>query len=387
MDLLERAARLQKMLAQIAPDNKIETLPRPQPSGGMESFPAQNTMIDSALDKLARGRHDEIDKNEIFGLEAIVMRENRPVVFVRNGTYDNLGIPWTDLNKPEVKARLNPLLPLVGRVEVPRSPILPYAGTGFIVGDGLIATNRHVAQIFAQGLGHTIRFQAGDAAIDFKKEENSPEDDRSAYLIVSGVEMIHPYWDMALLRVENLPTNSMLRLSTRSPADLIHHNIIAVGYPARDERNDLALQDKVFEGRYLVKRLQPGVIRDRAQIQSFENQVNAMTHDASTLGGNSGSAIIDVDSGEVVALHFAGEYLKANYAVPMYELARDDRVSRLLNFDGTLPATRDFDAAWQSAEGSERIARSSPQSQPASDTRLQSPPSAATVAVGDSHAM
>ena len=48
-----------------------------------------------------------------------------------------------------------------------------------------------------------------------------------------------------------------------------------------------------------------------------------MTHDASTLGGNSGSAIIDVDSGEVVALHFAGEYLKANYAVPMYELARD----------------------------------------------------------------
>ena len=46
-----------------------------------------------------------------------------------------------------------------------------------------------------------------------------------------------------------------------------------------------------------------------------------MTHDASTLGGNSGSAVIDIDSGDIVALHFAGEYLKANYAVPMYELA------------------------------------------------------------------
>ena len=46
--------------------------------------------------------------------------------------------------------------------------------------------------------------------------------------------------------------------------------------------------------------------------------MNAMTHDASTLGGNSGSAVIDVESGEVIALHFVGADLRANYAVPMY---------------------------------------------------------------------
>jgi endonuclease G, mitochondrial len=392
MDLLERAARLQKMLAQISPDSRIESIPMPsgQPTaGGLESMDGaarDRTAIETGLDKLAGGRHDEINKDEMFGLEAIVMRENRPVVFVRNGTYDDLGNPWTDLNKPEVKTRLNALLPLVGRVEVPRSPILPYAGTGFVVGKGLIATNRHVAQIFALGLGRTIRYQPGDAAIDFKKEGNTPEDDRSAYLTVVGVEMIHPYWDMALLRVDNLQTNSMLRLSTKSPADLMRNKVVAVGYPARDERNDLALQDKVFEGKYFVKRLQPGVIRDRALIRSFENLVNSITHDASTLGGNSGSAIIDIDSGEVVALHFAGEYLKANYAVPMYELARDDRVSRLLNFDGTLIPTRDFDAAWRSTEGSERIVPPSRQPEPTRVARLQSSPSAATVADHDGRA-
>jgi hypothetical protein len=43
----------------------------------------------------------------------------------------------------------------------------------------------------------------------------------------------------------------------------------------------------------------------RAKIASFENVVNAMTHDASTLGGNSGSAVIDVQTGQLVALHFA----------------------------------------------------------------------------------
>ena len=41
-----------------------------------------------------------------------------------------------------------------------------------------------------------------------------------------------------------------------------------------------------------------------------------MTHDSSTLGGNSGSALIDVATGRVVGLHFAGRYLEANYAVP-----------------------------------------------------------------------
>ncbi|MGC1898872.1 MAG: DNA/RNA non-specific endonuclease, partial [Pseudolabrys sp.] len=222
-----------------------------------------------------------------------------------------------------------------------------------MVGQGLIATNRHVAQIFAQGLGLTIRYRAGDAAIDFKRQVDAPDDERTAYLSVRAVEMIHPYWDMALLRVDGLPTDRMLRLSVKSPEELLDRNVVVIGYPARVERNDVALQDRIFNRTYNVKRLQPGVIRARAKIQSFENTVNALTHDASTLGGNSGSAVIEVESGEVVALHFAGEYLKANYAVPMHELARDSRVASRLNFEGTLPPTNDWAPAWRSVEGTD----------------------------------
>ena len=152
---------------------------------------------------------------------------------------------------------------------------------------------------------------------------------------------------MALLRVNSLSGVAPLHLSVKSPEELIGHNIVAIGYPARDPRSDLDLQDRIFARTYNVKRLQPGTIRPRDQIQSFETLVNALTHDASTLGGNSGTGIIDVDTGEVVALHFAGEYLKANYAVPMYELARDKRLASKLNFDKPVPAvTTDFDAAW-----------------------------------------
>jgi endonuclease G len=216
----------------------------------------------------------------------------------------------------------------------------------------MIATNRHVAEAFSQGLGLNIRYRTGDAAVNFKREIDTPDDD-STTLAVLNVEMIHPYWDMALLKVAGLPTTDMLRLSTTPPEEIVGRNVAVIGYPARDDRSDLALQDRIFGGKYFVKRLQPGVVRERAKVQSFQNQVDAITHDASTLGGNSGSAVIDVDTGDVVALHFAGEYLKANYAVPMYELARDAQVAPKLNFEGVLAPTTDWAFAWRSIERDE----------------------------------
>ena len=358
MEKAEKFVRLKRLLTQIAPGNSIEAVSRPDAEAidreGFESLgPGNVAAAESGLQKLAEDRVQEITPSEMFGLEAIVLPRNRPVAFVRGESYDDLDGPWVSLNDDVVKRRIASLLPLIGRVEVPSSPILPYAGTGFVVGQGLIATNRHVAQLFSQGLGLTIRYRAGDAAIDFKRQIDAPDDDRTAYLSVRAVEMIHPYWDMALLRVDDLPTDRMLRLSVKSPEELLDHNVVVIGYPARDERNDVALQDRIFNRTYNVKRLQPGVIRARAKIQSFENTVNALTHDASTLGGNSGSAVIEVDTGEVVALHFAGEYLKANYAVPMHELARDSRVASRLNFEGTLPPTNDWAPAWRSVEGTD----------------------------------
>ncbi len=375
--------RLKKMLTQIAPGNALEALPRPGAEaierGGFESLgPGNAAAIESGLQKLAEDRSQEITPSEMFGLEAIVLPRNRPVAFVRGELYDDLEEPWLNLNDDVIKRRISPLLPLIGRVEVPSSPLLPYAGTGFVVGKGLIATNRHVAQLFSQGLGLTIRYRAGDAAIDFKRQIDAPDDDRAAYLSVRAVEMIHPYWDMALLRVDNLPTDRMLRLSVKSPEELLDHNVVVIGYPARDDRSDLALQDRVFTRTYNVKRLQPGFIRARAEIQSFENNVNAMTHDASTLGGNSGSAVVDIDSGDVVALHFAGEYLKANYAVPMYELARDGRVAPLLNFEGTLPPTNDWAPAWRSVKGTEGSPSAAAPPQPSPPTRVIQLPSSST---------
>jgi hypothetical protein len=305
---------------------------------------------------VADNRDRDVTRHELFGLEAIVMKENRPVLFVRGHSYDDVGAPWSDLNAAEVKTRLSALFPLIGRIELPTSPILPYPGTAFVVGKGLVATSRAVAQIFSQGLGLSVQYRGG-AAIDFKRQLDTPWGDHSAYFAVSGVEMVHPYWDMALLRVDGLPTDKMLRLSVRSPEELLNRKIVAVGHPAFDPRNDAEIQHQIFGGVYNMMRLQPGLVRGRAEVQSFENRVAAMTHDASTIGLDAGAPIIDIETGEVVALHFASEYLKANYAVPMFELARDARIASKLNFEGTVAATSDFDPAWRSintAIGAER---------------------------------
>jgi len=387
MDPLKRARRLKSMLAQIAPGGAIESIHRaPQPRGvsagleGLESMPEHKANVDSGLQKMVDNREHQLTPAELYGLEAIVMPTNRPVVFVRGDSYDPLSEPWTRLNDADVKARINPLLPMIGRIEVPNSLLLPYAGTGFVVGPNLLMTNRHVAALFAQGLGLKIIYHTGDAAVNFRRQVDSAEDDESAYLIVQGIEMIHPYWDMALLRVSELPTPGALKLSVTKLDELLGRNIVAIGYPARDDRNDLALQDRIFQRTYNVKRLQPGTIGPREEVRSFENQVNAMTHNSSTLGGNSGSAIIDIDSGEVVALHFAGEYLKANYAVPMYELARDRKVAPKLNFDGSLTPTNDWEPAWQQVDHAEDVVL--PVREDASSVPLQSPAVSSAAGIG-----
>ncbi len=374
MDDKERLQRLKQMLLEIAPEPTLESLPAPKrrrrrarPPAGVVEPVSPFEMIETVsegdeadaikgLQKLKEGRDEDVTPVERQVLEAIVMPQNRPVAFVRNGTYDDIEAPWTHLNVPAVRARLVPLLPSIGRVELPTMPQIPFGGTAFVVGRNLLMTNRHVARIFAEGLGvKRIRYIAGDAAVDFHREVGSPAGDRSAFFDVIGVAMIHPFWDMALLRVEPLTRAfEPLTLSILAPDELVGKEVLAVGYPARDDRNDLDLQDDIFDRQYNVKRAQPGKIRARATIQSFENIVSAMTHDSSTLGGNSGSAVIDIASGQIVGLHFAGEYLKANYAVPLFELARDSRVVGAgLNFAGSVPPTSDWDSAWRRAGSDE----------------------------------
>ena len=113
------------------------------------------------------------------------------------------------------------------------------------------------------------------------------------------------------------------RLDEYTPRGLHDRKVYVVGYPAWDgRRNDPEAMRRIFAGIYDVKRLQPGTIRTRLVLGStFE-------HDASTLGGNSGSCVVDLETGKVLGLHFAGLYREYNKAVALWKLRRSTFLAR-----------------------------------------------------------
>lgn len=367
---LKRIAPTSGELESLAPGGAVEdwlesagTLrsagaPAPGAPAAGASPPASPEELDTArraVDKLTRD--EPLDERETFALEAIVVPQGRPVVDIVGGRYLPPGAPWQELDAAVHRQVLEPAILSIGRVEIPDHPSLPYAGTGFLVGDGLLMTNRHVAELFVLGLGvRKLAFRAGleKAGVDFVREVRHPEP--STLFEVGRIVMVHPYWDMALLEVTGVDaTRRPLELDPVHPDDMLDRDVVVIGYPARDPRNDLALQNRIFGGVYEVKRFQPGCARGVRQTRSFGKTVAALSHDSSTLGGNSGSAVLDARTGRVLGLHFGGVYLDSNFAVPAYELSRDARIVaagvRFAATSATGPTP--WDSYWRSLEGAE----------------------------------
>lgn len=368
----------------------IQTKMPQQPSPQLEAFGLELESGSSAAKSTVQSGLEALERNaapsmgEQIGLEAIINEELRPAIEIVNGTFTSVHPLWPHLSgNPEIAGRLRAAIPAVGRIELPGSTV-PYGGTGFRVGKNLIMTNRHVAEIFATGLGtRHLRFKNGaGAGIDFLKEQGLPPNSGRVLKVVAVV-MIHPFWDMALLQVEGLdPNGSSLKLSLEDGRDLVGREIAVIGYPAFDGRNPAGVQNTLFNGRFGIKRLQPGLLQGGMQTGSFQKLVNAATHDCSTLGGNSGSALVDLATGTVLALHFGGLYHQQNFAVPSSELARDQRVVDAgVSFSSTprVDAT-DWADWWRDADARETTpdTHSAP-SQPASPSLPQAVSTAPTL--------
>ncbi|MBA3563767.1 MAG: trypsin-like peptidase domain-containing protein [Gammaproteobacteria bacterium] len=124
--------------------------------------------------------------------------------------------------------------------------------------------------------------------------------------------------DVLYVEDENGPDIALLRTGTSTsgiaPLDLemtvsASDFIAVIGYPSK-EGSRLSefmseVVERIFGDHFGVKRLSPG------KILRVENQY--FTHDCSTLGGNSGSALVDAQTGRAVGLHYGGD--GENFAV------------------------------------------------------------------------
>lgn len=302
----------------------------------------------SALDTLrTEGPAATLTAEAQLGIEAIVSVA-RPALMMQDGAFGNPPSPWDEILAPYGQS-IKSTAGSVGRIDVPGLPQLPYAGTGFLVAEDVVMTNCHVAMVFSQSeSGGGWSFQPGlEVNLDFVED---PDGQRaiggpSRSMRIDDVIGIHPALDLALLRVTPPEavdaTAKPLSLMSQDPGSLAGRNLYVLGYPAPDHRSDRAVQRSIFADRYFVKCLQPGaamaappnaIIRMEPCSTGAE-PADVMFHDASTLGGNSGSCVVDLETNQVIGLHFAGLYMQYNEAVALWRLADDPLlVSAGVNF-------------------------------------------------------
>jgi endonuclease G, mitochondrial len=283
---------------------------------------------------------DPPDRPFDFGLEAIILVMGRPVLLVQNDDFD-LATLETDTWKTRLeKARhgLRSALLSIGRVDLDNNPRFDWVGTGWVVSDDVVVTNRHVAAEFARREGDGFVFQSSvmgqmGARIDFKEEFQGPNPAEFRITEVLHIEDA-PGPDMAFLRVDwgSGEKRTPIRLA---PLTQSGRGVAVIGYPAKDSRTRIPDEmDRIFGSVYNVKRLAPG------DVTAVSEQEQLINHDCTTLGGNSGSAVLDLETGEAVALHFAGRERDRNFAVPAPMVqARLDQVLDAGSFGRTAPTT------------------------------------------------
>jgi phosphatidylserine/phosphatidylglycerophosphate/cardiolipin synthase-like enzyme len=258
-------------------------------------------------------------------LESIVRRE-RPVLFVKQDWIDKvdvtaIGAEAKDLiDGLDAKRRtVQPLMPLIGRIDVVGFPGTDFVGTGWFVDTDVVMTNRHVASLIARWDGRQYAFARGVAG---KPMSSSVSTLHEFDDIAVDVARVFAVTEVLYIELDDGPDIAFLRVKRRTDgarpdriavarADVGDNvPVFVVGYPARAPTSVIPNQElmhDLYRGRYDVKRAAPGFTMAAAG--------DATRHDCTTLGGNSGSVVLGLASGEAVGLHFAGLYQESNYAV------------------------------------------------------------------------
>jgi hypothetical protein len=296
----------------------------------------------AALEKLAtEGEVAKVSDRQMIALEAIIVPDGtRPALFVQDDDIDPTveeADTWQG-RIGELRTGIARVSRSVGRIN---STIgFPnYAGTGFVVAPGLIVTNRHVLEALVggpdpqpDGSWKFLKPVTIDFAAEFERDRK--REFEVTGVAFSGPEPINkvlqpPKLDVALLTVagnngeENLPPP--LALSRRIKFLRPGSEVYVMGYPARPLNEVGEVLMRVFQDEYFVKRFAPGFVDKDPDTFDDGGHKRVFTYDPSTLGGNSGSCVIEflVQGKAVVGLHFGGLQRDENYA---HSIARIEEV-------------------------------------------------------------
>lgn len=282
---------------------------------GLPHIPDSERLAQAALDKLRARPPQRPTATELAALE-LVIRMMRPAPLSRNGELEPLpSRPGTNTYNSELAAqwddfrvRVRPYLYSIGRLDRTQGQD-PEIGTGFLVGQNTVLTNRHVLGLLSYG---AEALEEGQAVVKFHQESGMTDPEP---VPVVGVVAVHPTLDLALLRIA-LPAPLAVPEFDPAPPST-GAAIAAIGYPLKDSRNPL-FADAVFGSPY-----GPGYGVKRGALGEIIGMAcESFFHDCSTLGGNSGSPVFSLASGRIIGVHFSGFFMYRNEAIVAAEAAR-----------------------------------------------------------------
>lgn len=293
----------------------------------------KNANLDNIADNVSNGvtpiteasdRNLDADLPATFALEAIVETIARPPFFIVGDkiiTDERFGIE-NDYDHPQFLTAskisgFEQTALSVGRVDVRFYPFGAHRGTGWLIDDNIMVTNGHVAESFVEkNQTGEYQFKTGIAGMQMEPSLDLMQQHETTGVKTITVDRVlyvaspqEP--DFAFFQVSNPHGLEPIEFfDGRAERD---QAVATIGYPARGwdanwTPDDFAEMDDLFERKYGVKRFAPGLI-------DSTNSSTSLLHDCTTMGGNSGSVVIELETGKAVGLHFAGARHFANYAV------------------------------------------------------------------------
>jgi hypothetical protein len=309
------------------------------PPGLEDLQAAANQLAAAGAEALQRigsaGPSAELTPLQLSGLEAIVRAEGRPSFLIQDGDFTGEPGPsweWLALDPP--RPGIQQAITSVGKLKLTGHPDgFTTAGTGWLGGQHVVVTNRHVLDLFAEPTPGGFKIRDGiKVTLDLRAEEARPHKrEFEIKNIIGAFEKTKA--DLALLEVaektvDGEPLPPPLPISTAA-APKEGAKLYALGYPGFDPGQDSALLKRYFAGGiYGKKRFAPG--------ESLPvGDERTLLHDCTTLKGSSGSCVLELgypDSTRmvrhrVVGLHYSGSALRENRAVRLSAL-RDELLVR-----------------------------------------------------------
>lgn len=292
-----------------------------------------------ALRCLRDGDEDRLaDIHLLDGMKVTVENDgSRPAIMVRHGMPDlenseslktSVARAWADAlnqganqnaNQRDRVEMLRQAIRCVGRIDDPSAP-LGFQGTGILVGENVIITNRHVLQAIATLEDGKWRLKP-EIAIDFGHEFRGLESvgrRKITSVVFAGAKQIDPdhvdhgKLDLALLELEpaigaNEPQQPVA-LELAPDWGQKGTGVLIVGYPGDPHSPDPpSVQQRLYRLTYGWKRVSPGYIKTEASDPEFSPRHWSLGHDGSTLGGSSGSGVFVIGcEGVTAGVHYGG---------------------------------------------------------------------------------